>query len=284
VVLLVLMALALSIIVSKATNDQPAASTKVLIGVGDSYAAGYQPNDPSGAASLHGFVDRLAPLLNKNDPPAVLNFACSGATTETVLSTLGCTTGAQANNAPSYSTTQLEAVVEALKANRGHVDAIVVALGINDFARCAGAPKVATCVETSAPKISERLRHIVQQLRQAGGNRVPIVGITYPNVGLIGWKSSPPDRAQAEQSLDLTTRFAHPAIISAYQGLGLVADVTRASGGLSPLPTSTTGPDPEAITTLCAITWMCRQGDLHLTPAGQDFVAHVIAARLNARQ
>ncbi|MEI7479453.1 MAG: SGNH/GDSL hydrolase family protein, partial [Actinomycetes bacterium] len=265
------------------SGNSATTSTEMLIAVGDSYAAGYQPNDPTGMATSHGFVDRLAVMLNKDHPAKVLNFACSGATTETVLSTSGCTTGAQANNAPIYATTQLDAAVDALSTHRGHVRAVVVALGINDFARCAGVGTVNSCVERQAPKISERLRQILVQLRRAGGPSVPIVGITYPNVGLIGWKSSPPNRIQAETSLELTTRFAHPAILSAYQGLGLVADVTKASGGLDPLPASTSGPEPKAISTLCVITWMCRQGDLHLTPEGQDFVAKVIATRLNAK-
>jgi lysophospholipase L1-like esterase len=265
------------------TGNAVPASTEVLIAVGDSYAAGYQPNDPTGTATSHGFVDRLAVMLNKDHPAKVLNFACSGATTETVLSTLSCTTGAQANNAPTYATTQLDAAVDALSAHRGQTRAVVVSLGINDFARCAGAQVVDQCVQQLAPKISERLRQILVQLRRAGGSSVPIVGITYPNIGLIGWKSSPPDLVQAKTSLELTTRFAHPAILAAYQGLGLVADVTKASGGLDPLPASTSGPEPKAISTLCAITWMCRQGDLHLTPEGQDFVANVIASRLNAK-
>jgi len=277
-----LMALA-GFFVVHATAHRQASSSQVLIAVGDSYAAGYQPNDPVGSASVHGFVDRLAVMLTNRHPATVLNFACGGATTETVLSTPGCTTGAQANNAPSYSGTQIDAAVEALRAHRGHLRAIVVALGINDFARCAGAPKIDQCVEQSAPKISERLRLVLRRLRQAGGPSVPMVGITYPNVGLIGWKATPPNRAQAETSLELTARFAHPAILAAYRGLGLVADVTKASGGLQPLPTSTNGPEPKAITTLCEITWMCRQGDLHLTPKGQDFVAKVIAARLNQK-
>jgi len=265
------------------SRNSATTSTEVLIAVGDSYAAGYQPNDPTGAASVHGFVDRLAVMLNSHHPATVLNFACGGATTETVLGTLGCTTGARANNSPTYSTTQLTAAVDAISAHRGQVRAIVVALGINDFARCAGAGTVNRCVERQAPEISERLRQILQQLRRAGGPSVPIVGITYPNIGLIGWKSSPPNRIQAETSLELTSRFAHPAILAAYQGLGLVADVTKASGGLDPLPASTSGPEPKAISTLCVITWMCRQGDLHLTPDGQDFVAKVIATRLNAK-
>ena len=277
-----LMALA-ALFVVRASTHHRVASPQVLIAVGDSYAAGYQPNDPGGSASVHGFVDRLAVMLNNRHPATVLNFACGGATTETVLSVPGCTTGAQANNAPTYATSQLKAAVAALFAHRGHIRAIVVALGINDFARCAGAPKIDQCVEQSAPKIYERLRLVLRRLRQAGGPSVPMVGITYPNVGLIGWKSTPPDRSQAETSLELTTRFAHPAILAAYRGLGLVADVTKASGGLQPLPTSTNGPEPKAITTLCEITWMCRQGDLHLTPKGQDFVAKVIAARLNQK-
>jgi len=282
VVFLGLTALVAFFALRDAGNAAPA-STEVLIAVGDSYAAGYQPNDPTGTATSHGFVDRLAVMLNKDHPAKVLNFACSGATTKTVLSTLGCTTGAQANNAPTYATTQLDAAVDALSTHRGQVSAVVVALGINDFARCAGVGTVNSCVERQAPEISERLRQILQQLRRAGGPSVPIVGITYPNIGLIGWKSSPPDRIQAENALELTTRFAHRAILAAYQGLGLVADVTKASGGLDPLPASTSGPEPKAISTLCVITWMCRQGDLHLTPEGQDFVANVIATRLNAK-
>jgi len=261
-------------------HHQAPSRQPVIIAVGDSYAVGYQPNDPSGSATAHGFVRQLAKLLNRRHPATVLNFACSGATTETVLTTLGCTTGPPANNAPTYLTSQADAAVASVAAHRGQVKAVVVALGVNDFARCAGSSLVSQCNERLAPHLTARLRHLLQRLRRAAGTQVPIVGITYPNVGLIAWKSAPPNRVQAIQAQQLLATVINPAIISAYRGLGQVVDVTRASGGFSPLPLTVSGADPTSVATLCAITWMCREGDPHLTNTGQAFVARLIADQL----
>ena len=279
--LILLAASVIVIVLSLVTHGKTTTATQdVLIGVGDSYAAGYQPLDPSGAATLHGFVDRLAPLLDETQPPSVLNFGCSGATTKTVLGTRGCTTGAQANNAPVYRTTQLDAAIAAVNAHRGHISAIVVALGANDFARCANDPNLDACISTQAPVIEGRLRQIVMQLRQTAGSSTPIIGITYPNIGLAAWLNQPPRRADAVHAQELIATHINPAILSAYRGLALVANVTAASGGLDPLPVSTEGERPASVTKVCEITWMCRQGDLHLTPAGQDFVARLISLRI----
>ena len=256
-------------------------SQEVLIAVGDSYAAGYQPQDPSGAATLHGFVDRLAPLLEEKHPPTVLNFACSGATTASVAQTLGCTTGARANNSPPYTTTQLTAATQAVSAHADHISAIVVALGANDFARCASEALVDSCISSEAAGVELRLRRIITALRNAAGPSTPIVGITYPNVGLIAWLAQPPRPDDAVHAQQLIAGQINPAIFSAYKGLAIVADVTTASGGLDRLPSATGGPVPPSVTKLCQNTWMCTNTDLHLTDAGQDLVAHLIAQRLS---
>src|SRR5664279_4421599 len=60
---------------------------RYYVSIGDSYAAGYQPSGPSsGSTTRNGFAYQFVPdALSRGYRLTLVNFACSGATTSSVL-------------------------------------------------------------------------------------------------------------------------------------------------------------------------------------------------------
>jgi lysophospholipase L1-like esterase len=282
---------ALGAIVLPATPAQGAnAATKsptYYVSLGDSYSAGYQPV-PGGATP--GYTSYVAAHTHLT----LVNFGCSGATTTSLLQTVGCpatlphTAGGQAYP----TTTQAAAALAFITAHRGHIGLITVTIGGNDMVSCATKPNAAACVISADGDISTNVTAVASQLRAAAGANVPIIGSTYPDVilGAYVWPVHPASASAtrlARLSVIAFKSILNPTLAKSYaKYAGSFVDVTKASGAYLPLTrtvdTKPYGSIPVPVAGVCSLTWFCARGDIHPRNAGYLLIGKLIVARYDA--
>lgn len=260
----------------------PAAATArqkpFYVNVGDSYAVGYQPGRATGGeggATTEGYAERVAATLAASGYPVRLrNFGCVGTSTGTMLSGNGCPTGIRAaRHAVPYDGSQADAVIRFLQRHRGQTYVITVTLGRNDIRRCLSAGSV-SCVRSATPVLVANLKVLLERLREAAGPGVRIIGLTYPNVDLGAWRrGTARSRRHARRAQVAFEDVLNPALKRRYKAVGgTFLDVTEATGGYAPLPTS--------VQMVCQWTWYCRYNDVHASPAGYALIAELVTASL----
>ncbi len=260
------------------------------VSLGDSYSVGYQP----GIGATPGYTVYVAKHTNLK----LVNFGCGGATTTSILDSVGCpdvlphTTG----GVTYPSTTQIAAAEAFLTAHRGHVGLITVSIGGNDVTACATQSNPVTCVAAAAKGITTNVTALAGDLRTAAGPKVPIIGLTYPDVILGGYvyPKNPPAPSivnLAKVSVVAFKLLINPALSKAYAtASGSFIDFTKATGGYSSLSrtvkTKQYGTIPVPVATVCALTWFCAQGNIHARTPGYTLEGKLIVAqfrRLGAR-
>jgi lysophospholipase L1-like esterase len=268
------------------TSAQAAtASPTYYVSLGDSYSVGYQP----GLGSTPGYTVVVA----KSTGLKLVNFGCGGATTTSLVSSIGCpdvlphTAGAAA-----YPTTTQEAAAEAfLAAHRGHIGLITVSIGGNDVTACAAQANPISCVSTAVAGITKNVTSLAAALRTAAGPRVPLIGLTYPDVILGSYVYPKQPAAAATVSLAKLSVVAfksliNPALTKSYAaGNGKLVDVTKATGAYVPLTRTVRyrpyGTIPAAVASVCGLTWFCAQGNIHATTKGYTLIGKLVVARFN---
>ncbi|HEX4162439.1 MAG TPA: GDSL-type esterase/lipase family protein, partial [Acidimicrobiales bacterium] len=165
-----MLAIGLSTTLTTVSAAQVAAAKRsptYYVSLGDSYSVGYQPTK--------GATPGYATYVARHTGLTLANFGCSGATTTSLLATVGCpvvlphTAGGK-----SYpTTTQIAAATAFIAAHRGHVGLITVSIGGNDVVPCAKASNPITCVGTAVSTIKTNVTSIASQLRAAAGPKVP---------------------------------------------------------------------------------------------------------------
>ena len=239
-------------------------SPTYYVSLGDSYSVGYQP----GRGASPGYTAVVA----RSTRFTLVNFGCSGATTTSLASSVGCpdvlphTAGVVL-----YPTTTQESAAEAfLTAHRGHIGLITVSIGGNDVTACAVQANPISCVSTAVTGITKNVTSLAAALRAAAGPDVPIIGLTYPDVILGSYIY--PKQPAAASSLSLAKLsvvafkyLINPALTKAYApASGSLVDVTKATGAYVPLTRTVRyrpyGTIPAAVASVCALTWFCAQG------------------------
>src|ERR1700691_3692643 len=162
-----------------ATAPSARAATKspsYYVSLGDSYSVGYQP----GFGATSGYTAVVA----KSTGLKLVNFGCGGATTSSLVSSIGCPDNLpHTAGAVLYPTTTQEAAAEAfLTAHRGHIGLITVSIGGDDVTACATPANPISCVSTAVAGITKNVTSVSAALRAAAGPRVPLIGLTYPDV------------------------------------------------------------------------------------------------------
>lgn len=253
------------------------------VSLGDSYSVGYQP----GIGATPGYTVYVA----KHTGLTLVNFGCGGATTTSILGAVGCpdvlphTAGGV-----SYPTTTQVAAAEAfLTAHRGHVGLITVSIGGNDVTGCALQSNPIGCVGTAVKSITTNVTALARDLRAAAGPKVPIIGLTYPDVFLGGYvhPTNPPAPGVltlAKLSVVAFKDLINPALSKAYASAsGSFVDVTKATGAYTSLTrtvkTAQYGVIPVPVATVCALTWFCAQGNIHAKTPGYTLEGKLIVAR-----
>jgi len=281
--LLALLTSAAVLVVLPGAAQASKARTTYYVSVGDSYSVGFQPT--LGATSGYtGYVAKKTHLT-------LVNFGCGGATTTSIIDTVGCPDNLPhtAGAVPYPMTTQAAAAEAFITAHRGHIGLITVSIGGNDVTACGAAANPIPCVGTAVAGIKANVATLATGLRSAAGPKVPIIGLTYPDVilGQYVYPSLPATAARislAKLSVVAFKSIINPALTTAYAAVGgVLVDVTAATGAYTPLTRteqlSPYGTVPVAVARVCTLTWYCKQGNIHATTKGYALIGRLVAAR-----
>jgi lysophospholipase L1-like esterase len=258
--------------VGAAVGAAPASAaepTHYYVSLGDSLAAGYQP-DAHGNVPGVSYTDQLYTRLAASDPTLRhVQFGCSGETTTTMIDGGIC----------SYdgATSQLAAAVAFLRAHRGQVTTVTLDIGANDVDGCFSAGGVDTsCVLKGLGTIATDLPRIAHALRTAGGPTPHYAGMTYYDPFLAVWLTGTQGKVEAAASVPLAdaldaelTAVLLPNGFRIADGAGAFA-----TNDFTPTAAPGLGTVPRNVATICALTWMCTAyQDIHATPAGHALLA-----------
>jgi lysophospholipase L1-like esterase len=251
------------------------------LALGDSWAAGYQyarGDDPTG-----GYAGHVLDAVRQDQPRTKLvNLACSGATTTSMISGGGC----------AYDEgTQLAQAVEFLHAHARTTRLVTLDIGGNDIAKCAYVGLLPSCVDPAMATLRANVPQILAALRAAAGPDVHIVVLNYPDPFLAFWLRDTP----ASTADDVFRQIA----IGSVQVLGQVngiltgsatavaADTADVSAAFSTTDFTTQvtmpgvpGTVPLNVARVCQWTTMCTVADFHPNDAGYAVVAGAVVARL----
>jgi hypothetical protein len=260
------------------------------VSVGDSYAAGFQrPAEYVLQPTKQGFANQIVGLARKKGYRfALVNFACGGATTTSILKQKGCKKAARAVGGRRYSGTQVAAAERFLRRNRGRIGLITVSIGGNDVTACAKAANPVQCVIGAAGTVKRNVGRLAKRLRKAAGKKVRIVGTTYPDVLLGQWVHPPVDQDLARLSVSAFQGVLNPTLKQAYGSVGgKFVDVTKATGAYGSLEETTTlapyGTIPVPVAKVCQLTWYCQYGDIHARTSGYALIAKLVVKTLPRR-
>jgi lysophospholipase L1-like esterase len=263
---------------------QAAGTSKTYyVSLGDSYSVGYQPD--------RGSTPGYTVVVAKATRLTLVNFGCGGATTTSLASSVGCpdvlphTTG----GVTYPTTTQEAAALSFLNAHRGHIGLITVSIGGNDVTACASQANPISCVGTAVAGMKKNVTSLAAALRTAAGPKVPLIGLTYPDV-ILGSYVYPTNPANAsvlslaKLSVVAFKSLINPALTKAYgSAQGSLVDVTKATGAYVPLTKTvhsrTYGTIPAAVASVCTLTWFCAQGNIHATTKGYTLIGKLVVAR-----
>jgi lysophospholipase L1-like esterase len=250
-------------------------SSSYYVALGDSLAAGYQPDPAIGRDQ--GYVGRVHRALGRG--VQLQNFGCDGATTTTLLSGGGgCTYGT--------ASAQLVAAERFLHRNRHQIRLVTIDIGGNDVNRCGATGTIdQACTLTALGTLSTNLGQIVNRLRAAAPG-VRIVGMTYYNPYLAGWLRGPAGQAVVQQSMPMSA-LLNQILTGIYTAADVrVADVAAAFASTDLTTTAElpgVGTVPLAVARICTWTWMCvpgRSPDIHPTSAGYQIIANAYLAQI----
>jgi lysophospholipase L1-like esterase len=256
------------------------------VSIGDSYSIGYQP---APAVSLRlGYTRYVVAAEKKRGIHLTLvNFGCGGATTASLLTTTGCPDPAPpALGGVPYSTVpQATAATQFITAHRGHIALITVSIGGNDITMCAAAPSPVSCVAGEVPTVAKNVTTLLTSVRAAAGKKVPIVGLTYPDVILGAWVHPPVSQSLASLSVVAFKAVINPTLKRTYQAKGgTFVDVTAATGAYTPLTKTAVVPPygriPVAVADVCTYTWYCSEANIHPHTVGYQLIGKLIVAAL----
>ena len=244
------------------------ATSMFYVSLGDSYAAGVEvgPGTPGGYATK--VVADVAPKHKF----ILRNFACSGATTTSMMSAIGCSASTPWPDGVAYPTmTQLAAAISFIDAHHGRIGLITITIGGNDLGG----------TDDNVPPIATNIANVSAQLRAAAGRSVPIIGLTYPDAGLADWLNGPSGVSTAEGSITAFQQVINPDWKAAYASSNVTfVDITAASGAYTALTQlvnySTYGEIPYAVAQICNLTGMCSASNVHPTNAGYTLIAKQI--------
>jgi lysophospholipase L1-like esterase len=244
--------------------------TRYYVSLGDSLAAGVQPNgQPPFGETDEGYTDQLYAALKADDPKLThIRLGCGGESTTSMVEGSQLPWVAFSCGPPDFylhrypHKTQLAEAVAFLHAHRQFVSLVTIDIGGNDVIGPGG-----------AGEISENLPTILAQLREAAGPDVPIVGMNYYGPGLPGaWEQGglPAVADYADALVDF-----NDFLEGFYTDAGMpVADVESA---FSSTDLTLVGGVPRNVVLVCQWTWLCAPppfgGDLHPNAAGYAVIA-----------
>ncbi len=159
---------------SPSSSATAAPDGPVVLALGDSLAAGYQPGGSERRDTAYPAL-AAARVSQGGTELGVENLACSGETTGTLLE------GGRCDYAEGSQLAQAEAF---LRERGADVRMVTLDIGGNDLLRCAARLQVdAACAEQGVQTVAKNLPTIVERLRAAAGPDVPVLVLGYYNPG-----------------------------------------------------------------------------------------------------
>jgi lysophospholipase L1-like esterase len=213
---------------------------RYYVALGDSLADGAA--SPPGKTYVQDLFAHFAP---KVPGLTLVNFACSGATSASLLQPGGC----------SYprGVSQLAAAAAFLARHRRDVRLVTIDIGGNDFLRCLGPAPDAGCVDRALETLEANLGQILSLLRAAAGPSPPIASMNYFNPALVYWFGGSAGQDRARASVAAAARLTE-VITRVYGSAGSpVADVARAFAAedFTELPDTKWGRLPKNVARVC---------------------------------
>jgi lysophospholipase L1-like esterase len=280
--------------VAAAAKTTPRPVKQFYLSLGDSYAVGTA--DPP-HTTTNGYPNMLVRLAKaKGYGYTLVNLGCGGATTTSMLNptaaqrAIGCAPAALMPGAANYpGQSQMQAALALIRAHKGHVGLVTISIGGNDVDGCIATPATAVaCVMANMPQAVVNLTTMVKELRAAGGPRMRIIGSTYPDVALGAWVredifgvTAP---VLAVSSISSFADVINPGLRKAYAAAGATfVDVTAATGAYGPFLSTTIptyGSVPVPVAKVCALTFFCKDLNIHMQPAGYRIIANLEYATL----
>jgi lysophospholipase L1-like esterase len=247
------------------------------LALGDSIAFGFQRAkfaaalpDPDPAIFDTGFVDVFAARLAATAPgkgSTVVNLSCPGETTVSFLGFAPCPYSPPFRLHAEYSGSQIVAAETFLAAHRGQVSPILIALGANDALEvldvCDPEPDSIICIRALLPLV---LAAVAANLDEALGRLRAVA----PDAEII--------LLQYYNPIAVIDPATNPLMLGLNEAIGDVADTHRAHVADAFPPFHLAQPQPA---TLCVLTLMCEDGDIHPSDAGYMVIGDLMFAASN---
>ncbi len=273
----------------------------ILLALGDSLAAGYQPTDgrrlpptsPSSGLPDQGYPGGYARAVAAAEHLHLVDLACPGETTASFAGRPAQPACATLYRAATGARSQLGAALAFLATHRGTVRLVTIDLGANDVVGCQSGSTVSlSCVRATTVRVRARLDHDLARLAAALHADDPtarLAGMTYydPFLALAYQPGGLAGLAEAAFSLAAVGTF-DAALTTVYRAHGaVVADVAGAfdTGRSRPVETYRGVRLALDAAVVCRLTWMCplphhATPDIHPTTAGYARIAAAFVAAL----
>ncbi|HUY05841.1 MAG TPA: SGNH/GDSL hydrolase family protein [Acidimicrobiales bacterium] len=291
------------VVLSPAHRASASTSPKVLLALGDSLAAGYEPTfgtslppiNPSSGYRDHGYPGSYAADLASTRGLRLVDLGCPG---ETTASMLGIP--AQRQCARLYATefaaqSQLVAAETFLSRHAGQVALVTIDIGVNNLLHCVSASQVnPTCLQmndvSTQRNLAGILRSLLASLRRADP-RARVIAMNYydPFLGLMYSPGGTQGVKLALGSLVATNVF-NRELANTYRTFAVaVANTASAFHMNAPLPLAHYGGKtlPTDVVSTCKLTWMCpvrsqRSRDIHPNLTGYRAIASAFEQKLGS--
>jgi lysophospholipase L1-like esterase len=278
------------------------APAKILLALGDSLAAGYQPVDGTSVLPPVDpetqFRDQGYPQSYPADLAAIrhlrlIDLGCPGETTRSMRGTPAETACASLYRKEFDAGSQLAAAERFLARNAGKVGMVTLDIGANDLDACvtthgADLGCLADHDATALNDLTADLRALTAAVHRFDRG-TPVEAMNYydPFLGLAYSPGGGNGSSLAAETLAATDIF-NSQITATFHAFGVgVADVATAFRIHARTPTSVFGGKslPLDVATVCRLTWMCPTGagskqDIHPNPSGYRVIAQAFVAEL----
>jgi len=258
-----------------------AESTTYYVSLGDSAAAGFQPNGHMD----RGYADQLAHRLRSRIPGLrLVKLGCPGETADSLITGF--------HSPCSYpSGSQLAEAIDFLQEHAGDISFITINVGSNDLLNVCLDEETgripAACAQRTMPPVQADLAKIIDAVHSAAPG-VPIAGMSYWDPFLGFWIQGPDGPALARGD-SRAMRIMNAALVDTYEAGGtLVADVAAPeyfdTANFTGSIESRWGPLPINVANACRWTWFCKgpplAPDPHPTTVGYGIIADAFEAVL----
>ena len=261
-----------------------AAGESFYVALGDSLAAGVQPNMFGiNSPTNQGYVNDLYLTLQKRVPGLqLINLGCGGTTTTLIY-------GGDCNY---QAGSQLNYAQQIAHDHPGKIALVTVDIGDNDVEGCIGGSSIDYgCVNRGMADIRRNLPVILTSLRQAVGSKTPIAGLVDYDQFLAFWLRGDKTFATASMRVVQELNRQLRAIYRANHVPVANAAARFRMGDMAPLVASQWGKIPLAVKQVCTYTWACApppEGfNDHANSAGYKLIAgsfaHVLLPRMTTQ-